>query len=332
MATHGYLEMGGVLVPAWSEVGREELERRHRDFRALDQVRSLSFGFYAWEDDREEKRRVMEAGSGFIVAPRLGITAKHVCESFRKLDPQFDALARRSTPLDPQYRTIKVNAQYGAKAYQIAAGNPEPVGEEELAWGLNLAWQSHDTDIAVIRLEPRTAAAVAVEPHLQFFEWQLLPPPVGEMVRLYGFPDPKIETEGVNHLVESGLSTYQARVVEHIYPMGEHRFGDFPAFRLDSKFAHGFSGGPIFCNGRLAGVFTGPDLVASLWPLALHTYPDANGDDVCFADHFDSGLIRTSDWNSVKGRVERVPCHEALAGSSVESRCGRRHVVLQSGS
>jgi hypothetical protein len=103
---------------------------------------------------------------------------------------------------------------------------------------------------------------------------------------------------------------------------------EFPGFRLDREFEHGFSGEPVPYDGRLVGIFSGPDYVASLWPLALMTYLDLDEEEHAFEQLFDNGTIQAQDWMEVKGRVVRKSCENALVASSVESRCLRQHVVL----
>lgn len=110
---------------------------------------------------------------------------------------------------------------------------------------------------------------------------------------------------------------------------------NFPCFRVRTKLAnvlpHGMSGGAVLYNGRLVGLFSGPDLVASLWPLALMTYPiskEENARTIGFADHFKSGFIDASyDWNDVEGRPQRIPCTEIVAGTDANP-CDKMHAVL----
>lgn len=291
------------------------------DILMANRMKPLVFGYYAW-GETEEKHRVWEAGSGVIVAPGLGLSAKHVSKGFQKLDPQFDAIERRRSPLDAQYQTIRVRTEYATLVYQM------PLGEEYVRWLPVVDWGSHDTDIDSIVLVPETDAAKRVAPTLRYFPWQLLPPPIGSLVRVYGWPDQHIEIDGTNHELTLELHAQRARVTETIYPMLAHGFGEFPAFRLHQEYAHGFSGGPVLYNGKLVGIFSGPDLVACLWPLALHTYEDTTGHVFSFEAHFDSKLVDAVDWDEVKGRVRRAPCDEALAGTRVESRCTKQHVVI----
>ena len=92
------------------------------------------------------------------------------------------------------------------------------------------------------------------------------------------------------------------------------------------------SGGAVLYNGRLVGVFSGPDLVSCLWSLALMSYPiskEENAPEVSFGDHFNNGFIDASyDWNEVQGRPKRVPCREIFAGTDAEP-CEKMHAALR---
>jgi hypothetical protein len=287
-----------------------------------ERMKSLAFGYYAWED-KDERRHIKEAGSGCLVAHGFGISAKHVSKSFWKLDPQFDALERRKSPLDPQYQTIRVMTEFASLIYQI------PHGEELVTWKPKVTWGSHDTDIDTIQLEPESPAARRVAPTLRYLPWQLLPPPRRALVRLYGWPEQIIDVERSEHALHVELHALRARVVEHFYPMRDHGFASFPAYRLDREFPPGFSGAAVVYNGRFAGVFSGPDLVACLWPLEIMTYQDENRVERQLSDLFESGIIDASyDRAEIKGRVKRVACEEALAGTAVESRCAKMHISL----
>src|SRR5438270_14100489 len=102
---------------------------RAKDLVNTNRMKDLAFGYYAWTDDGYglagegeegfEKNQVKDAGSGAIVAPVLGLTAKHVASGFERLDSQFDALKRRRSPLDDQYKTTRVVTEFATMAYQL---------------------------------------------------------------------------------------------------------------------------------------------------------------------------------------------------------------------
>lgn len=293
----------------------------------MQRVARLVYGHYAWAG-LEVDQKVEEAGSGIFVAPGLGLTAKHVTKSFFKLDPQYDAVRRRSTPLDSQYRVIKKRSEFGSLAYQTT------YKDAQVNWLPKVSWPSHDTDIECMVLEPQSDGAIAVAPMLKFYEWSLHPPKLGSVVTVYGWPGQEITVHANGEDLETHdlaveLRVDSAYVTEYCPVIKEHGWREFPGFVLDRELPHGLSGGPVLQNGRLIGIFTGPDYVSSLWPLELMTYPDANDIERSFHDLFESGTIQGIDWDAVNGRVARMPCHEALAGSDVTSRCDKMHVVLK---
>ncbi len=304
----------------------------------LRRLRPLLFGQYGWipagtEVDPDDQKPVKVAGSGLFVAPRLGLSARHVSRAYRRLDPSMEAEARRFTPFEPQYRINKRITNFATMLYQVpygplSYGRTEYDNEDLVQWRSIVDWASPDTDITVIRAEPMTPGAEKAERGFDYLDWQLLPPRIGSTVEIFGFPRQHIEVEPEYHTQTMELWTYSARVVEHAYPIQAHGFTEFPGFRLDREFDFGFSGSPIIYAGALVGIFSGPDYVSCLWPLAIHSFPDLNDVYYQFEELFDMGDIHARDWDEVKGRVVRQLCEEALAGSLVETRCAKQHVVL----
>ena len=295
------------------------------DRRMFGLVAPLAFGHYAWVKDRVQDP-VEEAGSGILVAPRLGLSARHVSQGFERLDDRIEGVRRRIGPLEPQYATHKIEPAYSTMVFQVPKSE-----EERVEWVIDVDWPSPDTDITTLQVLPESDIAKERDAAgLTYFEWLLLPPPIGATVRIYGWPRPKIKNDaGWSHSQAIEFWGDGAKVKEYVYPLQDHGMTNFPGFRLDREFDHGFSGSPVFYDNALVGIFSGPDVVASLWPLALMTYPDRAGKEHAFADHFDSGLIRVRDWSKVKGQVERWECEDALRRSSTETRCLKKHAVLR---
>jgi hypothetical protein len=298
------------------------------DLLLFERMKSLVFGVYAWAD-KDERHQVKEAGTGVFVAPGVGLTARHVAQSFRRLDSRSDSWDRRKSPLDSQYRTFSVTSEYAALVYQVTGNAHLPPEEKQIRWKVNVNWPSHDTDINVMRLEPNSTAAEGVQREQRYFDWYLKPPPKGAIVRVYGFPKADVVVEGVDHLVDVNLELAVTKVVDHFYPIHDHGMANFPVFQLHRELDDGFSGGPVLWHDKLVGLFSGPAFVTPLWPTALLTYPDPFLDcERSFADHFESGLIHTLDWREVKGKVERVPCTEAVVGTAHQP-CTKMHAVLK---
>jgi hypothetical protein len=253
------------------------------------------------------------------------LSAAHVSKGFERLDERIEAARRRFGTLAPQYSTRRIEPEYSTRLFQVPKSE-----DERVEWVVDVDWQSLDTDITTLQVLPETEIAKERDAAgFKYFDWQFLPPPIGATVRIYGWPRPTIRNDaGRSHSLGIQFWGDGAKVLEHIYPLQDHGMTKFPGFRLDREFDHGFSGGPIFYDNALVGIFSGPDVAASLWPLALMTYPDRAGAEHSFADHFDSGLIRVRDWDTVRHRVDRWDCERALEGSNIETRCDKKHVVL----
>lgn len=311
-----------------------------------NRVMPVLFGHYAWlkEWQTEERVKVDEAGSGIFVAPGVALTARHVSHGFEKLDERIEASKRRTSVFVDQYAVRPVITQYSGLLYQAPTART-PTPDQVRYWGVLSDWSSPDTDITVLHAEPISVAAKeAVCEGIKPLEWQLAPPARGCRVDIYGFPKPKITAGSGFHVHDIELRSETVKVVNVFDVLQAHGFTEFPGFEVDRELAHGFSGGPAFYNGNLVGIFSGPSYVAALWPLLIHEYvhrddnPDIDFADAGtvtvqlarrpFAELFENGSIHAIDLEDVKGRVVRVECAEALEGSSIESRCNRKHVVL----
>jgi hypothetical protein len=293
---------------SFQATGKELLE--------LSRVRDLLFGIYAWEPRGDEAFRVEEAGSGILIAKEHGLTARHVMAAFAKFDPQFEARSRSSRGFfaRPNKPREILRTRIHSAVYQ------ENGRDECLPWWPRGGWQSEDTDISVVVMKPTTPASERRSQTLEYLEWQLIPPRVGARVCVYGFPEPKIDIQGNIRSGHVELWMRPAVVIEHAPVMRGHGFCEFPGFIVDQSLPPGMSGGAVLYNGRLSGIFTGPDFVSALWPLALMEYPMREDFFVAFAEHFDHEIIRTVDWAHVKGRVERRRCDRG--------DCLRNHVAL----
>jgi hypothetical protein len=308
----------------------------------------LLFGHYAWLKDWHagtQKVEVQEAGSGIFVAPGVALTARHVSKGFEKLDARLEAAQKRTTVFAEQYAIKPVITEYAGLLYQVPNGRMA-AAEEVRYWGVTADWPSPDTDISILNAEPTsTAAKKAAAEVTSFLEWQLLPPQAGAEVDVFGFPKAKISVESGFHVHDVELRSEPVRVVKSFEVLQSHGFTEFPGFEVNRVLDHGFSGGPVFYNDRLIGVFSGPNYVSVLWPLLLHDYvhPADNpridllkpgvipARDVArrtFGALFENATIRAIDLEEVQGRARRLPCAEALAGSSIESRCDKSHAVL----
>jgi hypothetical protein len=335
----GLVEVGGILVYAWSDAGREELERREQvgeeNRQWVARLAPLVFGHYAWIEG--EIAVAKRGGTGIFAAPRLGLSARHVSQSYEQLDDQFDALRRRMTIFDSKYKHRLVDmTKYSTLVYQLPPGYDSPgMANGPLMYpspnaadsAVDVDLSSPDTDITTFRTHPVSPGAGENEKSQRFFEWQMLPPPIGAQVRIFGLPGRLIMNHGGRHTVGFWVRGDVARVVGHSPVVRDCGQCKFPGFTLDTEFDFGMSGAAVFYDGAMVGIFSGPNYVASLWPLTLHTYIESrdNRTERRMSDLFDSGEIVVRDWLEVKGNVERVPCSE----TGIEEPCSKEHVILR---
>jgi hypothetical protein len=167
----------------------------------------------------------------------------------------------------------------------------------------------------LLQIIPETEGAELLETICEpaYFDWQLLPPPRGAEVKLYGFPKAEITSDGKDHVGQIPF-VEQDGVVEDIFePIRTHRMLEFPCYRISKPVDHGFSGGPVFCEGKLAGIVSAGSSydphtwIASLWPLALLTY-GLTGQERRFSDLLDSRVLLSQDWENIRDRVDRYDC------------------------
>jgi hypothetical protein len=145
-----------------------------------------------------------------------------------------------------------------------------------------------------------------------FPDWSLLPPPVGALVEMVGFPSSVVELKDQSFRGSFKLTAQRARVREIFEVRRGYGMYSFPCFSVDQPTDHGFSGGPVFHEGRLCGLVSGGSItnetyVATLWPLSLMEieYPNlgALNKKERLADWFESRRLRAVDWQLVRDRA-----------------------------
>jgi hypothetical protein len=222
------------------------------EIKVFNRIRELVFAHYAWTqdgyglagEDEEglQKNQVKEAGSGILAAPLFGISAKHVSKGFERLSPELEALRRRQSPLDPQYRIDKRFVDMATTLYQVSESTDTKL------WRVEVDWASPDTDITTFQVRPLSEATERIDPaKLPYFDWQLKPPKVGSIVSVYGWPGQElfIDPESNIHTGTLKLRVENARIIEICDPIQVHGLTEFPGFVIDRPLAHGFSGGPV---------------------------------------------------------------------------------------
>jgi hypothetical protein len=166
-----------------------------------------------------------------------------------------------------------------------------------------------------VSAESGEAHQMQVQFPTRFFEWMTLPPSIGSDVVMVGYPQTRITiSEGRMH-TEAHLAVQKGRVAKIYSLRRDEGMITFPTFLIDIPVDHGFSGGPVFCGDRLCGIVSsdaileGGTYAATLWPLGLleYEYRDYNelGRSTKLGDLLDSGVIRSTDWPAVRGRISK---------------------------
>jgi hypothetical protein len=284
-----------------------------RDLEILiHRATSLVFGVFGQIEGQDGERIARFGGSGVFVAPFQGLTARHVTRDLFRIDPmREDELNRRVRAAELNARTDYFELGHSSALFQAQFGR----APRALFWHVRRVWDSNITDISLMEVFAEGDEAAGMEHQMTgFFEWVLLPPPVGSHVVMLGYPLADIKTKGdllnidLKYVMQDGQVTdvYESRRDRGMFP--------FPCFRIDKPVNHGFSGGPVFWEDKLCGIVSGGDLgngtvAASLWPLCLleYQYPDLGtlGDKRVFGSLFDSGVLRSGDWEQVRGRVTK---------------------------
>lgn len=273
------------------------------DARCLIQrAASLAFGIFGTLGDGSvgrEDHEVREGGSGIFIAPFLAITARHVSKDLYRL-------GGREEPRRPHL------SSHAAHLFQcLDPFNPE-AGATAL-WHVDRSWASPHTDITLLQVsaENEEAKRLQAEMPSRFFEWRLTAPPIGSTVWAIGFPQLCIRPDGKD-LVVGAPFTLQELQVTKIYSLGRDRgMLSFPCFEVDGSVQHGFSGGPVFYEGKLCGIvasgsaFDNRSHMTLLWPLTLMDYGNEFGGTSRFGDLLDRRGVVASDWREIRNRISK---------------------------
>jgi hypothetical protein len=148
----------------------------------------------------------------------------------------------------------------------------------------------------------------------RYFEWALLPPPIGAQVLMLGYPKTDIIPFEDLLNVESNFVPQIGRVSKVCELRRDRGMVNFPCFHIDKPVDDGFSGRPVFWGERLCGIvcsgsLEGGTYAATLWPLCLmeYEYPDLGsfGVKATFGELFESRVLQSRDWPVVKHRISR---------------------------
>jgi S1-C subfamily serine protease len=205
------------------------------------------YGVYSVSYGRGSQRvypglRARVAGTGFVVAPGLVATNRHVAEPWYG-DPEADAMIRRGgVP-----RLERLMAFFPGMP---AAADITPVAV------------STDTDLAIVRIGDSPAALR--RPGLPLAE---IPAPAGELVTVIGYPmgvagmvakSPQPIYERLAYRHDDMGAANELAALSLIRPSATYgHLGDVVGNKLvyDAPTAHGGSGGPVFdSHGQVIGV------------------------------------------------------------------------------
>jgi hypothetical protein len=270
----------------------------------------LVFGIFAHGDDESGELIVRVGGSGVFVAPCYAITARHVVRDLLRLNPgRADDLSRKTEGYGylPHWSGL----------FQIGEFHDQTA--PPALWGVKRIWDSVVTDICLLEAVPdgEIATERLNRSRTLFPEWSLMPPPKGALVEMVGFPSSKVSlANGSSHF--SFPFILQRGLVQEVFETRRDRgLFSFPCFSVNQPTDHGFSGGPVFHEGRLCGVVSGGSIaednityIASLWPISLIEveYPDLGSLNrkEAVGDWFEQGRLKAHDWPIVKERARVI--------------------------
>jgi hypothetical protein len=178
--------------------------------------------------------------------PFQALTARHVSRDLFRTDPaRADELNRRTPGYfePPHYSNL-------FQAHDPFGNEPRP-----LFWCVRRTWDPVFTDICSMEVFAREDEAGGMERQMTgFFEWALVPPPVGSHVVMLGYPRTKIATNG--HLMNINLNyVLQEGQITDVYQLKrDSGLLTFPCFRIGKPVDEGFSGGPVFWEDKLCGI------------------------------------------------------------------------------
>jgi hypothetical protein len=85
---------------------------------------------------------------------------------------------------------------------------------------------------------------------------------------------------------------------------------NFSCFEVDDVVEPGFSGGPVFHEGKLCGIvssssFDRRSYITYLWPLTLMDYMDELDHQARFGELLDRRVIVADDWLDMRKRISK---------------------------
>jgi hypothetical protein len=270
----------------------------------------LVFGIFGHGDREDGQIVVRVGGSGIFVAPCTAITARHVVRDLFNTNPvRADELRRKTEG----YGILP----HWSGLFQI--GGFRDQNAPPALWGVTRVWDPDVTDICLVEAAPdgELATQRLNDSRRLFPEWSLLPPPVGSLVEMVGFPSSTVALTGSGSRFSFPFTVQRGWVQEIFETRRDRGMYRFPCFSVNLPVDHGFSGGPVFYNGRLCAIVSGGTVaeenltyVATLWPICLMEieYPNLGSLNrkEAVGDWFEQGRIHASDWPEVKCRASTM--------------------------
>lgn len=238
-------------------------------------------------------------GSGIFISPFLGLTARHVSVDLLRLEGR-----------DDRPRTRSFLTQHAAGVFQIF--DPFDEQSDNALWHVDRSWNSRDTDLTLLQVsaEDDTADRIQYDWPTRFVELQLLPPSRGSQITAVGFPQLAARSAENSRVVLDVPFTVKEGMVTKIYQIrADLGMLNFPCFEVDIHFDHGFSGGPVFFEGRLCGLvshsssFDARSTCTTLWPIALAKMDNEFGAQWTIGDMLNNGSLAAVDWADVRDRI-----------------------------
>jgi hypothetical protein len=174
-------------------------------------------------------------GTGIRVVPGIGLAARHVIEEYAR---EF------GFELGEGHASFALSALYVAKS----PGNELRI----YRWAIPKFHLSDVTDIALLHLQSTSTDQEESSPINLLMQGGL--PDVGSVIRAFGYPRTSSEL-GDHHLAFTTDPTTSSGVVTAVYPKGRDRVMlPFPCYEVNARFDAAMSGGPVFVDGKLAGL------------------------------------------------------------------------------
>lgn len=269
----------------------------------LERVAPLTFGIGATIGE-PPRMQVMAAGSGVFVAPFLAITARHVSRALFDLEGGDPGLTNADA--------IR-NSLHAPFMFQILqpARQPSP----NALWHVDHSRDFLHTDLCLMQVSAENGDALAIQYTwpTRFLDLELIPPGVGEAVQAFGYPCHAVRTDGTQLFIDAPATFSEGTVRAVHSPFRDRVMLNFPVFEVEMWADKGFSGGPVFHQGKLCGlVVAGLDsdepgehvtYVASLWPLLRANVDFGLGKSFLIQDLLRRGVLSASGWSDLAARV-----------------------------